>query len=125
MTENRRGAALVTVAFVGSGVLHLIRPEIFEPLVPRILPARRTLIYASGFAELACARGLATRKPWAPLASTALLLAVWPGNWQMALTAQRSHRAHPALKAALWARVPLQLVMIRAVWTSPTDSPTP
>jgi uncharacterized membrane protein len=93
-----------------------MRPQVFDALVPRILPARRTVIYASGLAELACARGLVTRQPWAPLASAALLLAVWPGNWQMAFDVQRSRRTHPALKVAAWARIPVQLVLIRAVW---------
>jgi len=106
----------MAVVFAGSGTLHLVRPQIFEPLVPRGLPAPRALVFVSGAAELTCAAGLVTRRRWAPLTSTALLLAVWPGNWQMAVDVQRS-RAHPVVKAAVWARVPLQLVMIRAVWS--------
>ena len=37
-------ARLVTAMFAGSGVLHLVRPQIFEPIVPRALPAHRELV---------------------------------------------------------------------------------
>ena len=51
-------ARLVTAMFAGSGVLHLVRPQIFEPIVPRVLPAHRELVLVSGVAEIACAAGL-------------------------------------------------------------------
>ncbi len=100
-------------AFAVSGVVHLVRPQVFEPLVPRWLPARRALVVGSGVAELGCAVGLATRQPWAPVASAALLAAVWPGNLQHALAVQRSSRSSTAMKVAVWARLPLQIPMIR------------
>ena len=42
-----------------AGVLHIVRPSLFDGLIPRMLPARlhRPLIYASGAAELVCAAG--------------------------------------------------------------------
>ena len=46
------------VAFASSGVVHLVRPQTFEPMVPRVLPAHRGLVYVSGVAELVCAAGL-------------------------------------------------------------------
>jgi hypothetical protein len=50
--------------------------------------------------------------------TTATLAAVWVGNLQMAVDVQRSRR--PAwFKAAIWARVPLQVPMIYAAWHSP------
>lgn len=109
----------IIAAFAASGVVHLVRPQVFEPLIPAALPAPRALVYGSGAAELACAAGLATRQPWAPVASAALLIAVWPGNWTMALDWQRSPGVHPVAKAAAWLRLPLQLPLIRAAWRSP------
>ena len=109
------GAVVMAAVLGGSGLLHLARPRLYERLVPGWLPARRELVLASGVAELVCAAGLAARRPWAPVASSALLLVVWPGNWQMAFDVQRDPAAHPVLKAAVWARLPLQLPMIRAV----------
>lgn len=55
-----RGARAVASAFVVSGIIHLVRPQVFEPLVPPVLPRRRELVYASGVAEIVCAAGLFT-----------------------------------------------------------------
>jgi uncharacterized membrane protein len=87
---------------------------VFEPLIPPSLPEPRALVYVSGVAELACAVGLMTHRRWAPYATAGLLLAVWPGNWQMALDVQRSPRRSSLAKAGAWARVPLQVPMVVA-----------
>ncbi|MCA1984037.1 DoxX family protein [Nocardioides nematodiphilus] len=106
-------AKIVLGAFTVSGIVHLVKPEVFEPLMPRRLPAHREIIVGSGVAELICAAALAhpaTRR-WAGLGSAALLVAVFPGNVQMALDVRRSDNA--GLKAAAFARLPLQLPLIR------------
>ena len=100
-------------AFAVSGVVHLVKPQVFTPLIPRQLPAHRELILGSGVAELVCAAGLThprTRR-WAGYASAALLVGVFPGNIKMALDAQRSNNT--AFKAGTVARLPLQLPLIR------------
>lgn len=110
----RTDAKVVMGAFVASGLLHLARPRTFEPLMPRWVPAHRQVIVWSGVAELACAAGLAvpaTRRT-AGLASAAVLLAVYPGNVKMAVDATRT--TNDWYKAATFARLPLQLPMIRA-----------
>jgi uncharacterized membrane protein len=104
--------ALVGI-LAASGAIHLARPATYEPLMPSFLPAHREVIYASGVAELLCAAGLLhprTRKA-AGYAGAALLVVVFPGNVKMALDAQRGRNT--PLKAAAWARLPLQLPMIR------------
>jgi len=112
------GTRIVVGAFTVSGLVHLVRPEVFEPLIPRQLGDPRPWVLGSGVAELACAAGLAARQPWAPPATTATLAVVWIGNLQMALDLQRSSR--PAWqKAAAWARLPLQVPLMRAAWSSP------
>ena len=103
--------------FVVAGLLHILRPGFFDGLMPRMIPGRfhRPLIYGSGVAELACAYGLARRTPWASAASTALLLAVWPANLQMALDAGTGR--HPDgmdSPRVAWGRMPLQLPMLWA-----------
>lgn len=112
--QVRRAAPYaVAVAFSVSGVIHLVRPGVFTPLVPRALPAPTFLVYASGVAELGCAGGLFAHRTWAGPAAALLLVAVLPGNVQMALDAGTGR--HPGLldNAALaWARVPLQLPLI-------------
>jgi uncharacterized membrane protein len=63
-------------------------------------------------AEMACGAGLVTRKRWAGPLSVGVLLAVWPANIQMAVDTGRSAQGRWR-KVAAWARVPLQLPMIR------------
>nr|WP_307873823.1 MULTISPECIES: DoxX family protein [unclassified Frankia] len=111
----------MTGAFLVSGVTHLVRPSVFTSAVPPVLPRPREIVYLSGVAELVCAVGLLTKAHWAGPASAALLVGVWPGNLQMALDATsrvRQGGAQPrdlALAALAWARMPLQVPMIRAV----------
>lgn len=117
------GARTVAVAFIVSGVIHLVRPQVFEPVMPRPLrPWDTELVVASGVAELLCAAGLAlptTRRAAGP-ASVALLVAVFPANVQMALDHTRRLRRRPSptrmgMAALTWARLPLQWTMIRSV----------
>ena len=111
-----RTARLVATAFTVNGVLHLVRPQVFEPAMPAWVPAHREMIVWSGYAELACAAGLAvpqTRKV-AALAGVGLLVGVYPANVQMAVDAMAGDK--PAWKALTLARLPLQWPMIRAMW---------
>jgi uncharacterized membrane protein len=111
-----RGAKMVAGAFVTSGIVHLVKPEVFKPLMPDWVPAHREVILGSGVLELACVAGLAipaTRRP-AGLASAALLIGVYPGNLKMAADAMQGDNA--ALKAAALARLPLQFPLIAAAW---------
>lgn len=111
-----RTAKAVTGAFLVSGVVHLVKPEVFEPLIPDQLPGTsRSWVLWSGVAELACAAGVLhprTRRT-AAYASVGLLAGVLPGNVKMAVDAQGG--ASTALKLVAWARVPLQVPMIRGM----------
>ncbi|MGI9196075.1 MAG: DoxX family protein [Candidatus Nanopelagicales bacterium] len=104
---------LIAGAFLLSGTVHLVRPQVFEPLIPPALPSPRSWVVGSGVAEIACGVGLLARQPWAPRATAATLLAVWPGNAWHAMRTQQS--SQPGLvKAAVWARLPLQVPLIAA-----------
>lgn len=110
----RRDAKLLAAGFLASGTVHLVKPDVWEPLMPDWVPAHREVILWSGVAEIACAAGLVfapTRKA-AGLASAALLAGVYVGNVKMALDASKSKNT--ALKAAAYGRLPLQFPMIRA-----------
>ena len=115
LTKDLKGLA---VLFAISGSLHLVRPQVFETIVPRRLPAPRGLVYASGVAELACAVGLVHPRTRAAAgwASAALLVAIFPANVQMAVTEGRRARrgtGSPARRAATLVRLPLQIPLIR------------
>jgi uncharacterized membrane protein len=112
------GATIVAGALGASAVVHVVRPDVFVPLIPAQLGRPRRWVYASALPEAVSAVGLLTRAPWAPAVSTATLAVIWVGNVQMAVDLQRSRR--PAWqKAAAWARIPLQLPMMRAAWNAP------
>lgn len=100
----------------GSGILHLVRPQVYRGLIPHRLGDPDPWILCSGVAELACAAGLAvprTRRP-AGLASAALFVGVFPGNLTMTARAIRSPRASTGYKVATVARLPLQVPLVSA-----------
>lgn len=109
-------------AYGVSGVIHLVKPQVFEGIVPKRLPRRRELVYASGVAELACAAGMLTPRTRgiAGAASAALLVAVWPANVEMALQAHSRTRRRGSTpqrevqRALAVARLPLQWPLIRS-----------
>jgi uncharacterized membrane protein len=102
--------------FLASGTLHFAKPEMFCEIVPPALPAPGALVAISGAAEIAGAVGL-----WVPkvrrsaaLGLIALLFAVFPANVYMALDHDRFARLAPAW--ALYARLPLQVVLAAWMW---------
>jgi len=104
----------------GAGALHLVRPAVFDGIVPRALPgSARAWTLASGAAELALAAGLAvpaTRRA-AGWAGAAFFLGVWPANGQMALDAWRRRsrsRGHARRAAVALVRMPLQVPLVAA-----------
>ncbi|HVA60195.1 MAG TPA: hypothetical protein VNG13_06630 [Mycobacteriales bacterium] len=101
---------IVAAAFTVSGVIHLVHPATFTPIVPRFLPWRTGLVETSGVAELTCAAGLWRRDRWAGVAAAVLLVAIWPANLQQAITAQQGHDA--TTKVLAWIRLPLQVPLI-------------
>lgn len=111
-----KDVAVLSAIFVASGVTHLVKPEVFEPLMPRWVPRHREVIVASGVVELGCAAGLLhpTTRRAAGLASAAVLLGVYPGNVKMAVDASRTRSTK--LKAIAYGRLPLQVPMIRIAW---------
>jgi uncharacterized membrane protein len=105
-------AAVLAGMFAASGVVHLVKPEFYEPIIPPWLPGPREIVLASGVAELACAAGLAhpRTRSTAGWASVALLLGVFPGNVQMAVDAMGTDNT--ALKVGSLVRLPFQAPLI-------------
>jgi uncharacterized membrane protein len=102
---------LLSVAFITAGLLHFLRPEYYEQIMPEYLPAHRELVLVSGAAEIAGGLGVAfsqTRRA-AGIWLVALLILVFPANINMAVHSERFASIAPAL---LWARLPLQGLMI-------------
>ena len=78
---------LLAGLLVGAGVTHFVRPELYDALVPPLLPgSSRAWVYGSGVVEGAVGLAVAlprTRRRGA-LAAAALFVAVFPGNVYMA-----------------------------------------
>lgn len=120
MAENRRvrlGRYALAALFVGAGVLHFVRPRPYVRIAPPYLPAPEALVFWSGVAEVAGGIGLLvprTRRA-AGVGLILLLAAVFPANVEML----RQHRAAGApgwAEALLWLRLPLQPLLMWAVW---------
>ena len=109
-----RDIKVLAAVFATSGVVHLVRPETYEPIMPKVVPAKREVILASGVLEIVCAAGLlypATRRI-AGWASLGVLLGVYPANFKMAGDAMQTD--NQPLKAVAIGRLPLQLPLIRS-----------
>ena len=111
--------------FIGSGTLHLVRPEFFAAAVPGVLPEPGAIIFTSGIAELVCAAGLLSGARWAGPISAILLVAVFPGNVWMAVTTSADPNASTLARLAVWARLPLQIPLIWAALQSRTPARAP
>ena len=111
--------ALLGATFLTTGLLHFLRPRMYEAIMPRYLPAHRELVYASGVAEIAGGAGVLhsrTAKPagWWLIAT---LIAIFPANVEMAVHAERFRKIPRPL---LWARLPVQGLLIAWVFKTAT-----
>jgi uncharacterized membrane protein len=114
-SAQRKASFALAAAFATSAGVHLVRPQSFASIMPRVIPQRHhtNLIYASGVAELICAVGLLRRTRWAAPVSVATLVAVFPANVQMALDSG-SGQGPADNRILAWGRLPLQAAMIWA-----------
>lgn len=120
MVERIRTALLFLLAFgmVAVGVLHFVDPEPFVRIMPAWLPAHTALVYISGAFEILGGLGLlvpATRR-FASLGLVALFIAVFPANINMAIHEIQIDPANPMPVWAMWARLPVQGVLIAWAW---------
>jgi uncharacterized membrane protein len=116
---------LIAVLFVVAGSLHFKNPAMYEKIMPPYIPAHEQLVALSGFFEILGGVGAAlpkTRKP-AGIGLIALLLAVFPANLYMATDAGKFASFVPAW--ALWARLPLQYLLILWVYQATVAPPKP
>lgn len=118
MNVNQR---LVAAAFSFAGIMHFVIPKTYEAIVPDYVPiSPRDAVLYSGIAELAGGIGVIvpqTRRA-AGWGLIALLIAVFPANVHMALSPEqiKGLDTRQVPRWALWARLPLQFLMIWQVW---------
>ena len=113
-TPPATGPSAVALAgmFAVTGIIHVLRPGVFDPIVPRHLPwSPRFWTYGSGLAELLLAGLVAwpRTRSLGGLFSAAFLIAVFPAN----LRTVRIVRQQPmAARVAALARLPLQAPLV-------------
>ena len=114
----------MAATFLGAGVTHFTSPDFFDAIVPKELPGKRELVYGTGVAEILGGAALLARPSrklgWLLIA---LLLFVFPANLNQALRDAHYEGTPKPPRWALWARLPLQAVMVWLVLaaTRPTD----
>jgi len=118
---GRRSRLLLGLAFVGAGVNHFLMPRAYERIVPPSMSSRaHSLVLISGVAEIAGGLGMLlrwTRRP-AGIGLIALLAAVFPANLHMARAPEDFHKIP---RWALYARLPLQPLMMWWAWSAMRD----
>src|SRR5688572_8841137 len=109
------GRHLLGGFFLVAGAMHFLKPRPYAAIVPDALPRKRDIVYASGVAEMAGGAGVlaARTRRAAGWWLIATLIAIFPANVNMAVNADR-FRAIPRL--LLWARLPVQGLLIAWVW---------
>ena len=102
------GARGLSAIFGVAGVLHFLRPAVFDSIVPGWVPAT----YVSGAVELglACALRKSHTRSIAGYASAAFLVVVFPANVEM-MRQWVSQSRRKAVVSVL--RLPLQIPLIR------------
>jgi uncharacterized membrane protein len=106
---------LMAILYIAAGINHFYNPQVYLRIMPPYLPWPMFLQYLAGFFEIVLGLLLLFPK-YTRLAAwglIALLIAVYPANIHMAV----NNHLYPDLPAwVLWARLPLQFVLIAWAW---------
>lgn len=101
----------MAVLYIAAGINHFRVPKMYLRIIPPAFPAPKLLNKLSGLAEIVLGVMLMIPEvsPWAAWGIIALLIAVFPANIYM-VTNKKAGSGLPAW--VLWARLPLQLVLL-------------
>ncbi|MGK9044613.1 hypothetical protein [Mammaliicoccus vitulinus] len=104
------------IGFTFAGVMHFVRSEGFEAIVPSYLPFKKAIIWITGVMEIIFGLLLILKNPSERTKKLIewFLVAVFPANVYMA---QKNIPLNGKVlpKWALWGRLPLQYVLIKLV----------
>ncbi len=114
---RRIALILLSIAFVAAGASHFLNPDFYVAIMPPYLPAHRELVYLSGLFEILGGLGvlLPHTRSAAGWGLILLLVAVFPANLHMAMHPE-PFIAQGMPRWSLYARLPLQLVLIAWVY---------
>ncbi|MBX9666735.1 MAG: hypothetical protein K2X93_03910 [Candidatus Obscuribacterales bacterium] len=107
---------ILSAFFIGVGVLHFTKADLFMRVMPPYLPYPRELVYVSGIFEILGGIGVhvALTRRAVGYGLIALLVAVFPANIHMAVHSE----LFPELPVALlWIRLLFQPLIMAWVWS--------
>ena len=116
----RTSQRLLAGFFVLAGTMHFVRPRYYRAIMPPYLPRHREAVIVSGVAEIV--GGVAVASPRTRRLAgwwlIGLLAAVFPANLHMAVNPEqvRGLDLDRMPRWALWARLPLQPLMMLWAW---------
>ena len=107
--------ALMAAFYVMGGVNHFLNPDFYLEIMPPYIPAHGTMVALSGVAEILLGVLVmvpATRR-WAAWGIVLMLIAFLPVHVHMLVN---NHLYAEVSTAFLWARFPLQALLILWAW---------
>ncbi len=109
---------VMAALYVAAGLNHLLRPDVYLPMMPPYLPAHRELVLLSGFAEIVLGvavliRPLRRAAAWGLIA---LLVAIFPANVHIALHDVPLFGRSEGFGIWNWVRLPFQGLLIAWAW---------
>lgn len=120
-----RSQRLLAAFFTFAGTMHFVRPREYQAIMPPYVPYHREAVQVSGAGEILGGLAVAAgRRRFARWWLLALLVAVFPANVFMAQypaeVAKRGVPADQIPRWLLWARLPLQPLIMWWVWRATT-----
>lgn len=117
--ERDRWRLALGAAIIFAGVSHLVMPTPFVQHLPSWVPARETLVFATGLVEIAFGPALwftkGRARRWTGWALAVYLVGVFPGNIYVAVAGIDVQGQPDGLYA--WLRLPLQVLFVwLALW---------
>lgn len=122
MNARTLSLGALALGFVGAGLNHFLNPRPYLMMMPPWVPAPQAAVDISGAAEIAGGIGLLIpplRRP-AALGLLTLLVAVFPANVQVA---RHGWPGTNVPQWALWARLPMQPLLMWWVWRAAVRKP--
>lgn len=123
---SRRSPYAAAALFTSAGVMHFVKPDFFESIVPAWFPDTKLANRVSGAAEIALGLGMLSPRTRRASATglIALTVAVFPANIDMALNrvevkpvdGRMTRRVGSATGPQNWIRLPMQLPLIWWMW---------
>jgi uncharacterized membrane protein len=116
----RRSRIALAIFFVFAGTMHFVIPRRYEAIMPPWIPRHREAVIVSGIAEIAGGAAVvpAPTRRLARWWLIGVLAAVFPANVHMAVNPEQvaGLNLDRIPRWALWARLPLQPLMMLWVW---------